>query len=140
MNDKKSISSLRQLLDNGKKLVNLPYYNQDYSQWLEQAKTTLEMLFQRNSRQLINFDRHVISYTYLRSLTTEEKQGIYDEKLGANLAYMQNLISGLEQATKIQQTFLPEIAYQNFYQGLRRFWKDTIKAAVEGIVNGLKKP
>ena len=139
MNNKKKIKILNQLLDDGKQLIGLPRNNQRYPQWLAQTRKTLEMLFNNNSREAINFNKHVRSWNAFTPPTEQEKQERYDEELAINLDYVQELISGLDQEIKIQRTFRLEPIYKNSRQGLHRFWQDTVKAGVEGLVNGLKK-
>ena len=137
-NNKKRIILLKQLLDNGQQLISLPYNNQRYSLWIAQVETTLREFFGNDSMEAINFDKHVRSYGK-QGPTEKEYQQFYDRELTGNIAYIEKIISGLEQAIKIQQTSRLEIIYQNIFHGLRSLWQETIRAGVEGIVNGLKK-
>ncbi len=139
MNNKKKIKILNQLLDDGKQLIGLSRNNQRYPQWLAQVRKTLEMLFNNNSREAINFNEHVRSWNAFTPPTEQEKQERYDKELAINLDYAQELISGLESEIEIRKKFRLELACQKASQCLRKFWQVTVEAAVEGLINNLKK-
>jgi hypothetical protein len=137
-NKKEAVIKLKELLNEIPRLKQFNGYNNDYCRWKDNVKDTLENYFSKTSDEYkrFNVSKWVINHNipekqrYIQDLEADERRikSIIDRE---NIIK----ISIFKDSTKWLKSIFQKICHI-----LEHLWQVTVKAAFEGIINGLKKP
>ena len=140
MDEKQAIEFLKQELAEIARLRGLPCgsdgYNNDFKLWRYNVLDVIETAFGKNSSEYNRIPTMPIESLTFHKTEAQIKQE-YNELLDKHEIVLKSIIGKHE---KIGLERMPVATYQKVWHLLDHLWQITVKAAFEGIVNGIKKP